>query len=101
VIKLYLGNIPWSATEDDLAGFLREAGFLPDKLMLLPAKDGPGHRGFGFAEFADDQLGRNCVAELNGADFMGRPLNVQLARPKTGPERSRTGRAPDRRDARY
>ena len=80
--KLYVGNLPFKATEDDLAGLFAEAGVQPDSLTLLRDRFTGQPRGFGFAEIRDDAEAEKAIAALNGRDFLGRALVVNEARPQ-------------------
>jgi RNA recognition motif-containing protein len=83
VKKLYVGNLPFKATEDDVAGLFSEIGVQPDSLTLLRDRFTGQPRGFGFAEIRDDAEAEKAIAALNGKDFLGRALVVNEARPQT------------------
>ena len=80
--KLYVGNLPFKATEDEVAALFAEAGVQPDNLTLLRDRFTGQPRGFGFAEIRDDGEAEKAIAALNGRDFMGRALVVNEARPQ-------------------
>lgn len=80
--KLYVGNLPFKATEEDLAGLFAEAGVQTDSLTLLRDRFTGQPRGFGFAEIRDDAEAEKAIAALNGRDFLGRALVVNEARPQ-------------------
>ncbi|HVB88537.1 MAG TPA: RNA-binding protein [Candidatus Dormibacteraeota bacterium] len=82
VKKLYVGNLPFKATEEDLAGLFAEAGVQTDSLTLLRDRFTGQPRGFGFAEIRDDAEAEKAIAALNGRDFLGRALVVNEARPQ-------------------
>jgi cold-inducible RNA-binding protein len=82
VKKLYVGNLPFKATEEDVAGLFAEAGVQPDSLTLLRDRFTGQPRGFGFAEIRDDAEAEKAIAALNGRDFLGRALVVNEARPQ-------------------
>jgi RNA recognition motif-containing protein len=82
VKRLYVGNLPFKATEDQLRELFAEAGVQPDSLTLLRDRFTGQPRGFGFAEIRDDEEAEKVIAALNGKDFMGRALVVNEARPQ-------------------
>lgn len=82
--KLYVGNLSFKATEDQVQALFAEAGLNPDSLTLLRDRFTGQPRGFGFAEFKDDGEAEKAVAALNGKDFLGRALVVNEARPREG-----------------
>jgi len=82
VKKLYVGNLPFKATEDDVAALFAEVGVQPDSLTLLRDRFTGQPRGFGFAEIRDDGEAEKVIAALNGKQFMGRALVVNEARPQ-------------------
>ncbi|MGB6472300.1 MAG: RNA-binding protein [Candidatus Acidiferrales bacterium] len=80
--KLYVGNLPFKATEEQLQELFAEAGVQPDSLTLLRDRFTGQPRGFGFAEINDDAAAEKAIAALNGKDFLGRALVVNEARPQ-------------------
>lgn len=81
--KLYVGNLPFKATEEQVQALFAEIGVQPDSLTLLRDRFTGQPRGFGFAEIHDDAAAEKAVAALNGKDFLGRALVVNEARPQT------------------
>jgi cold-inducible RNA-binding protein len=100
-VNIYVGNISFSTTEEDLRqafeayGPVTSATILKDKLTNRS-------RGFGFVEMPDAANGAAAIAGLNGQQLGGRELNVSEARPRTeGNDRDRGrsfGGNRDRRD---
>jgi len=84
VKKLYVGNLSFKATEEQLQELFAEAGAHPDTLTLLKDRFTGQPRGFGFAEFQDDGEAEKAIAALNGREFLGRALVVNEARPREG-----------------
>ena len=83
VKKLYVGNLPFKAMEEDVQALFAEIGVQPDSLTLLRDRFTGQPRGFGFAEVKDDDAEKSVTA-LNGKQFMGRALVVNEARPREG-----------------
>lgn len=81
--KLYVGNLSFKATEDEVQALFAELGVQPDSLTLLRDRFTGQPRGFGFAEVRDDSEAEKVIAALNGKEFMGRALVVNEARPQT------------------
>src|ERR1700719_882686 len=82
VKKLYVGNLPFKATEEQVEALFSEVGVQPDSLTLLRDRFTGQPRGFGFAEERDDAEAEKVIAALNGRDFLGRALVVNEARPQ-------------------
>jgi len=84
VKKLYVGNLSFKATEEQVQALFAEIGVTPDSLTLLRDRFTGQPRGFGFAEVRDDAEAEKAIAALNGKDFLGRALVVNEARPREG-----------------
>jgi RNA recognition motif. (a.k.a. RRM, RBD, or RNP domain) len=82
VKKLYVGNLSFKATEDQVQALFSEIGVTPDSLTLLRDRFTGQPRGFGFAEVGNDAEAEKAIAALNGKDFLGRALVVNEARPQ-------------------
>lgn len=80
--KLYVGNLSFKATEEQIQALFAETGVQPDSLTLLRDRFTGQPRGFGFAEVRDDAEAEKVIAALNGREFMGRALVVNEARPQ-------------------
>lgn len=87
--KLYVGNFPFSTTEDDLRQMFSAYGAV-ESVSLVTDRDTGRSRGFGFVEMTNDNEAQAAITGLNGKDTGGRPLTVNEARPKA--ERSGGGR---------
>ncbi len=88
--KLYVGNLPFTATEDGVRALFATHGSV-DKVALINDRDTGRPRGFGFVEMSDSDASRAMQA-LNGADFEGRSLKISEAQdrersPSRGPRR--------------
>jgi RNA recognition motif-containing protein len=82
--KLYVGNLPFSATEDTVRALFAEHGAV-EKVTLVNDRETGRPRGFGFVEMSSADAAR-AMQTLNGKDFGGRPLKVNEAqdRPRGG-----------------
>ncbi len=82
--KLYVGNLPFNATEDAVRAMFAEHGAV-EKIALVNDRETGRPRGFGFVEMTSSDAARAMQA-LNGRDFGGRPLKVNEAqdRPRSG-----------------
>ncbi len=85
--KLYVGNLPDSATEQDLSDKFAACGTV-DSVKLITDRDTGRTRGFGFIEMASDAEAQAAIDSLNGSHYDGRPMKVHEARP---PKRSGGG----------
>ena len=90
-MKLFVGNLPYKATEADIQAFFEEAGVHVDNVNILRDRFSGEARGFGFVEINDDNLGNQAVQACNGRAMMGRALVVNEARPPEKRERSHGG----------
>ncbi|MBI1915297.1 MAG: RNA-binding protein [Planctomycetes bacterium] len=85
-MNLYVGNLPYGATADDLREAFGHFGNVT-RAQVVSDRDTGRSRGFGFVEMADG--GAEAIAALNGAQFQGRTLTVNEAKPRE--ERPRQG----------
>lgn len=73
--KLYVGNLNYDATQDELSELFSQFGTVKD-VVVIPRK------GFGFVEMSTTEEAEKAREELNGKDFMGRALRIDEARPR-------------------
>jgi len=78
--KLYVGNLPYSATTDQLREYFATAGNVVDAVVITDRSSGRS-KGFGFVEFEKEEDAKKAVETFNGKDFEGRNLVVNEARP--------------------
>ena len=97
-MKLFVGNLPYKATETDLQTFFSEAGVQVDSVNILRDRFSGEARGFGFVEINDDAAANQAVEACNGRNLMGRALVVNEARPPEKRERSGEGGGGRQRD---
>ncbi len=81
-MKLYVGNLSYSAGENDLRDLFSAYGAV-DSVAVITDRDTGRSKGFGFVEFSNDAEAQAAVAGLNGKEVSGRALTVSPARPKT------------------
>lgn len=81
--KLYVGNLPFSTTEDTLRELFETHGNIVSVRVITDRETGRS-RGFGFVEFEDDSAAEKALQALNGADLEGRALRVNEAQDKGG-----------------
>ncbi len=79
--KIYVGNVSFNATEDDLRGLFSPFGEIVSVKLITDPQTGRS-RGFGFVEITSAEDANKAVEELNGKTFMERTLSVSEARPQ-------------------
>ena len=79
--KLYVGNLPYSATESDLTEKFSASGVV-ESAKLITDRDTGQSKGFGFVEMATDSEAHAAIDALNGQDYDGRPMKVNEAKPQ-------------------
>jgi RNA recognition motif-containing protein len=80
-VRLFVGNLPYDATEDEIRQHFSAVGTLSYVSIPLDRETGK-KRGFAFVEFADAQQAQAAIRQLNNQPFKGRPLAVNEARAK-------------------
>ena len=87
--KMFVGNLSWSATVEDLNQLFGQFGTV-ESVEVLKDKFTGRARGFGFVTMSTAEQATAAVAGTDGQDFMGRPMKVNIARPREeGAERPR------------
>jgi len=84
-MKLYVGNLPYSASETDIETWLTEKGITADTISLVRDRFSGDSRGFAFVEINDASEAESMIVNCHGKDFQGRSLVVNEARPKMPP----------------
>ena len=79
--KMYVGNIPYSVTEEDLRELFSEYGEI-ESLKIMQDHFTNRSKGFGFIEMVNEEDAKRAIATLNGKDFKGKSLTVAEARPQ-------------------
>jgi len=86
--KIYVGNLNYAVTEDQLRGLFSQYGEIKD-IVLITDKYTGRSKGFGFVEFSDPSAMKNAIESQNGKEHDGRTLTVNEARQR--PERDSRG----------
>lgn len=79
MISVYIGNLPYDTTEDDVVELFKQFGVV-NRAALVTDRETGRPRGFGFVEMPNDDEARRAIESLSGKDFLGRPLTVNEAR---------------------
>ena len=87
-VKLYVGNLSYSTTEDDLRTLFAQAGTVAS-VALIKDRDTGQSKGFAFVEMSTQAEAQKAISQFNAKEFKDRALTVNLARPKE--ERSSGG----------
>ena len=89
--KIYVGNLPYSANEDQLRDFFARYGSIEEIKLIVDFGTGRS-KGFGFITFSNAEDCENAVSAANGAEMDGRKIKVNVARENTDRTGSRGGR---------
>ena len=87
-MNIYVGNLPYNVTEDDLRALFAEFGDVSSAKLIIDRDTGQS-KGFGFGEMSDEGAGQKAIDDVNGREVSGRSLKVNQARPRE--ERPRGG----------
>jgi RNA recognition motif-containing protein len=79
--KLYVGNLSFNTTENELQELFSQAGAVQE-VMLMQDKFTGKSRGFAFVTMSSEQEAQNAITQFNGKTVEGRPLTVNEARPR-------------------
>jgi cold-inducible RNA-binding protein len=82
-MKLYVGNLSFETTENDLQDLFEQSGTVNEVRLMLDRVTGKS-RGFAFVTMGDTTQGNAAVSALNGHELNGRALTVNEARPREG-----------------
>ncbi len=81
MINIYVGNLPWGSSEEDLRAAFEAYGEVSSAKIITDRESGRS-RGFGFVEMPDKGAAEAAIQGLNETDFQGRNLRVNEARPR-------------------
>jgi RNA recognition motif-containing protein len=82
-INIYVGNVPFQTSEDQLKELFEQYGRVEQAKIIADRATGRS-KGFGFVEMSEREEGLKAIEELDSKDFMGRTLRVNEARPRKG-----------------
>ena len=85
--KVYIGNLEFGLSEDDLRKILEEKGVNAKEIKIITDRFSGKSKGFGFAEFEEAQQAQDAIDALNGQEINGRALRVSKARKMTAAPR--------------
>ena len=81
-MNIYVGNLPYSTTEEDLRGLFAQHGEVASAKIISDKFTGQS-KGFGFVEMPNQSQGEAAIKALDGSPVSGRNLRVNEARPRT------------------
>lgn len=79
--KLFVGNLDFSVTSEDLKSAFSEFGAVIDAVVITD-RETKRSRGFGFVEFGSEEEANKAIEAMNGKDLKGRNINVNKAKPQ-------------------
>ncbi len=80
-MNIYVGNLSWTMTDEDLSNLFTQYGSVTSGKILKDKMNGRS-KGFGFVEMEDDEAARTAIANLNETEVMGRKLIVNESQPR-------------------
>lgn len=78
--KLYIGNLPYSATDQSLGDKFSECGTVTSSKVIMD-RDSGRSKGFAFVEMSSSAEAQNTINRFNGTDLDGRSISVAVAKP--------------------
>ncbi len=79
--KLYVGNLPFSATDQSVTEMFSAAGTVTSA-KIITDRDSGRSKGFGFVEMSSNEEAQTAISKFNGQDNGGRPMTVSEAKPQ-------------------
>ena len=80
--KLFVGNISWGATQEDLENLFGQAGTLVEVKLVMDRENPSRHRGFAFVTMGTEEEAQKAIEMFNGHEVDGREINVSVAKPQ-------------------
>ena len=94
-MNIYVGNLPYDYTEEELKDMFNQFGDVTNVKIILDKVSGRS-KGFGFVEMAEKSEGQDAIQVLDQSPVRGRNVRVHVARPKNGrPQRNKSKRSKD------
>ncbi|MGH7814987.1 MAG: RNA recognition motif domain-containing protein [Candidatus Binataceae bacterium] len=93
--RLYIGNLAWTVTDQDLLDAFSEAGKV-DNAQVVVDRGTNRSRGFGFVEMDTDEAAQSAIKQLDGREIKGRAIKVSEAQARTGGSGGGGGEHPPR-----
>ncbi|MFO0797142.1 MAG: RNA-binding protein [Gemmataceae bacterium] len=81
--NIYVGNLPWSTTTDELFAMFQQYGAV-NRAQVVTDRETGRSRGFGFVEMPNEAEANAAIEALNNQQMNGRPLTVNIAKPREG-----------------
>jgi RNA recognition motif-containing protein len=78
--RLYVGNLPFGITDQDLGSIFAEVGQVVSAKVVMDRETGRS-KGFGFVEMNTDEEAAKCISQFNGGELEGRQLKINEAKP--------------------
>lgn len=89
--KLYVGNLPFSANDQILTDTFSQCGTVQSAKIIMDRETGRS-KGFGFVEMSSEAEAADAITKFNGADYEGRPMTVNEAKPMAPRDNSNRSR---------
>ena len=89
--KLYIGNLPYSATDQVLVDTFAQCGTVESAKIIMD-RDSGRSKGFGFVEMSTEAEATDAITKFNGADYEGRAMTVNEAKPMVPRDRGSRSR---------
>jgi RNA recognition motif-containing protein len=93
--KLYVGNLPYTASEQILADTFAQVGTVESAKIITDRETGRS-KGFGFVEMSSDDEAQQAISQLNGSSWEGRAMTVSEAKPQAPRDNRGGGRGGSR-----
>ena len=89
-MNIYVGNLSYRMNDKELEEVFSKFGAVKSAKVIMDRETGRS-RGFGFVEMPDEAAGQKAINELNGCEYDGKVINVNVAKPKENRDGNRGG----------